>query len=90
MTDDKQNSVCLNAYVDRVENGLAVIVLDNEDGIQFDLPLDCLPPDVKAGEHLTIYIQLDKQGKEASQQRIAKLLDELGHGADSDATGFKI
>ncbi|MGE0882633.1 MAG: DUF3006 domain-containing protein [Blastocatellales bacterium] len=90
MTDDRQNSIRLNAYIDRIENDLAVIVLDNEDSVQFDLPLDCLPPKAKAGEHLVIHIKLDLQGKEASQKRIAKLLDELRHGADSDATGFKI
>ncbi len=90
MTDDGQNSISFQAYIDRIENGLAVIVLGDEDGVQFDLPLDHLPPGAKAGEHLVINILLDEQGKDATLRRITKLRNDLEHGEDSDATGFKI
>lgn len=45
----------LRAFVDRVENGYAVILLE-EDGRQIDWPIEKLPPEAIEGALLTITV----------------------------------
>lgn len=90
MTDARQNSASFSAYVDRVEGELAVIVLDGDDGFQFDLPLGRLPVGAKAGDHLLINIQLDQEGAEAALRRVAELQQELKQRSALDTTEFKL
>lgn len=90
MTEVRQNSISFKAYVDRIENGLAVIISSDEASAQLDWPLDHLPDGLKAGDHLLITVHPDQQNRQETLQKIAKLREELRQTADSDATGFKI
>ncbi|MEN6357932.1 MAG: DUF3006 domain-containing protein [Armatimonadota bacterium] len=53
MTDKK-----LCAFVDRVENGYAVVLLE-EDGQQIDWPVEKLPPEAVEGAVLTIIVRVE-------------------------------
>jgi hypothetical protein len=50
----------LRAFVDRIENGYAVILLE-EDGQQIDWPIEKLPPGIVEGTSLTIDVHVENQ-----------------------------
>ncbi|MBS1787402.1 MAG: DUF3006 domain-containing protein [Acidobacteria bacterium] len=61
--------------MDRIEGGLAVILA--EDGVQFDVPLDRLPPKAKVGDHLIVSFRLDAETTNSTLERITELQREL-------------
>jgi hypothetical protein len=80
----------IRAFVDRVESGLAVIMLSDGSGVQFDLPLEYLPPGTEAGDHLVITFQLDPESREETLRNIADLKKRLTEDNDSQQTEFKL
>lgn len=50
----------LRAFVDRIENGYAVILLD-EDGQQIDWPVEKLPSQIVEGTVLSIHVHIESQ-----------------------------
>jgi len=84
------NNEQLKAFVDRIESGLAVIMLSDGSGIQFDMPLQYLPPGIKAGDHLVIIFQLDPESREETLRNISELKRQLTENADSQETEFKL
>ena len=79
----------IKAFVDRIESDLAVILLSDGSGVQFDLPLKYLPPDTKPGDHLVISFQLDPESREATLRNIEELKRQLTEGNDQQ-TEFKL
>ena len=84
------NSEPIRAFVDRIESGLAVILLSDGSGVQFDLPLEYLPPGTEAGDHLLITFQLDPESREETLRSIAELKKRLTKHGDPQQTGFKL
>jgi hypothetical protein len=80
----------IRAFVDRVESGLAVIMLSDGSGVQFDLPLEYLPPGTEAGDHLLISFQLDPESREETLRRIDELKRRLTKDSDPQQTEFKL
>jgi len=80
----------IKAFVDRIESGLAVILLSDGSGVQFDLPLKYLPPGIEAGDHLIITFQLDPESREATLRSIAELKKKLTEDNDPQQTEFKL
>jgi len=80
----------IKAFVDRIESGLAVIVLSDGGGVQFDLPLKYLPPGIEAGDHLIIIFQLDPESREETLQSISELKRQLTENSDPQQTEFKL
>lgn len=80
----------IKAFVDRIESGLAVILLSDGSGVQFDLPLKYLPPGIEAGDHLTITFQLDPQSREETLRSITELKKQLTKDSDPQQTEFKL
>jgi hypothetical protein len=80
----------IKAFVDRIESGLAVILLSDDSGVQFDLPLKYLPPGIEAGDHLLISFQLDPESREATLRSIAELKRQLTENNDPQQTEFKL
>lgn len=68
--------------VDRVEGDLAVIVLFDDDSVQFNLPVKHLPEGVKEGDHLQMTFSVDKESREAQKQKVSDLLKELTGNKD--------
>lgn len=79
----------LSAVVDRIESGLAVIVLSDDDEIQFDIPLKYLPVGTKEGDHLTLAFEPNPAGAEAARKRIAEMKKELKKSGP-DEINFKL
>lgn len=84
------NSEPIRAFVDRIESGLAVILLSDGSGVQFDLPLEYLPPGTEAGDHLLITFQLDPESREETLRNIAELKRRLTEDGDPQQTEFKL
>jgi hypothetical protein len=80
----------IRAFVDRIESGLAVILLSDGSGVQFDLPLEYLPPGTEAGDHLVITFQLDPESREETLRSIAELKRRLTEDSDPQQTEFKL
>jgi Protein of unknown function (DUF3006) len=80
----------IKAFVDRIESGLAVILLSDGSGVQFDLPLKYLPPGTKAGDHLLITFQLDPESREETLRSITELKKRLTKEGDTQQTEFKL
>jgi hypothetical protein len=80
----------IKAFVDRIESGLAVILLSDGSGVQFDLPLEYLPPGTEAGDHLLIAFQLDPESREETLRSIAELKRRLTEDSNAQQTDFKL
>jgi Protein of unknown function (DUF3006) len=80
----------IKAFVDRIESGLAVILLSDGSGVQFDMPLKYLPPGTEAGDHLVITFQLDPESREETLRSIADLKKRLTEDSDPQQTEFKL
>jgi hypothetical protein len=80
----------IKAFVDRIESGLAVILLSDGSGVQFDLPLEYLPAGIEAGDHLAITFQLDPKSREETLRSIAELKKRLTEDSDPQQTDFKL
>lgn len=79
----------LSAVIDRVESGLAVIVLSDDDEVQFDLPLKYLPAGSKEGDHLKLTFEADPASAEAASRRVAELKRGLNQSSP-DEMNFKL
>lgn len=80
----------IKAFVDRIESGLAVILLSDGSGVQFDLPLEYLPAGTEAGDHLLITFKLDPESREETLRSIAELKKRLTEDSDPQQTEFKL
>jgi hypothetical protein len=90
MPEEKQPTPArISAVIDRIESGLAVVVLTDDDEIQFDLPLKYLPAGVKEGDRLTFAVEPDAADAEAARERIAEIKKELKR-SDPDQMDFKL
>ena len=87
-------------FIDRIEDGIAIITLSDDDAFHFNLPLKYLPGDVKEGDHLTLSFNAGKndaiafaaQPDETSsaRNRVAELQAELTKDNDPNQTNIKL
>jgi len=63
--------------IDRIEGDLAVLVLYDDDGVKFNMPVALLPGGAKDGDHLEMSFVTDNAGRESEKKRIDNLLAEL-------------
>ncbi|HYE75537.1 MAG TPA: DUF3006 domain-containing protein [Blastocatellia bacterium] len=89
MSESNKQATKLSAVIDRIESGLAVIVLNDDDEVQFDIPMRYLPSGVSEGDHLSLSFELDDESKAAAKNRIAELKEKLNQ-SDPDEMNFKL
>lgn len=63
--------------IDRIEGDLAVLVLYDDDGVKFNLPLRYLPEGVEEGDYLQMNFSKDPSTRASEQKRVDDLLREL-------------
>ena len=63
--------------LDRIEEGIAVLLVRDEEKIKINVPLTLLPVGSKEGDILDIAITRDVQGTEAAKERVTSLLEKL-------------
>lgn len=90
MEQTPPQATLLPAFIDRIEGELAVIVLSDGSGVQFELPRKYLPPNVSGGDHLLINLQLDRMSQQEALQTVTDLQRELRADNDAQQTNFQL
>ena len=67
----------LKVTIDRIEEGIAVLLVRVEEKIKINVPLILLPVGSKEGDILDIAITRDVQETEAAKERVTSLLEKL-------------
>jgi hypothetical protein len=70
--------------VDRVEDGVAVLVMSDDDTVKLNLPVKYLPKGARDGDHLQVSFKMDEKGRKEQKSRVSDLLKELTSGDKSD------
>lgn len=78
ISENGDRSSSIHAVIDRIEdNDMAVVLLGDDEKDQIDLPVSFLPASATDGDHLRITITLDDESRDAMQDRIRRLQEEL-------------
>ena len=70
-----ESTFCVS--LDRVEEGLAVLLVREEESISFTLPVALLPGDAREGDILEMTVRRDVEATEAARQRVAERIARL-------------
>ena len=63
--------------LDRIDEGIAVLISREEEPVRMTIPVSLLPPGVKEGDIVTLSIERDDEGTAAARIRVTGLLDKL-------------
>jgi hypothetical protein len=63
--------------LDRIEEGIAVLLVRDEEKIKINIPLFLLPPESREGDILDITIDKDMKETEDAKERVLSLLEKL-------------
>lgn len=63
--------------LDRIEGGIAVLLVRDEETIKIKIPLFLLPAESREGDILDITIDIDAQETEDAKERASSLLEKL-------------
>jgi hypothetical protein len=67
----------MKATIDRIEDGIAVLIPREEETLRFHLPVSVLPPDCREGDIVTILIERDGEATREAKDRAKSLIDRL-------------
>jgi hypothetical protein len=67
----------MKATIDRVEGGMAVLILQDDEAVRFSLPRSLLPPGSREGDILTIGIERDTTGTQEVKERLSGRIERL-------------
>lgn len=70
----RRRGTTLKVYIDRIEGDLAVIVLQDDDRVKFNLPVMYLPEGSKGGDHFKLTFAPDEKSRDEELRLIEKLL----------------
>jgi hypothetical protein len=80
----RKAATAIKVVIDRIEEGVAVIVLYDDDSVRFNLPVKYLPGGARAGDHFEIGFKRDDSGRDSEREKIDDLLGELTGKKKSD------
>ena len=69
----------MKATIDRIEEGLAVLISADGDPVRLTVPVSLLPPGVNEGDSVTIRIDRDDGATKTSKDRVSTLIEKLQH-----------
>jgi len=67
----------MKATIDRIEEGIAVLISAEEAPQRMTVPVSLLPPGTKEGDTVTIGIDRDEGATAASKDRVSFLIEKL-------------
>ena len=67
----------MKATIDRIEGTVAVLVLQEDEAVQINLPLSLLPTGCREGDILKIGIKRDMTETKEAQERVSRRIDRL-------------
>lgn len=74
---EHHNMVRTKASIDRIENGLAVLILNNKNTDQVIIPMSIMPQGANESDVVAINISRDKEETAIVKRRVSELLKEL-------------
>ena len=63
--------------LDRIEEGIAVLLVRDEEKIKINIPLCLLPPESREGDILDVTISRNKKETEDAKERVSNLIEKL-------------
>jgi len=67
----------MKATIDRIEEGIAVLISAEEAPQRMIIPVSLLPPGTKEGDTVTLGIDRDEEATAASKNRVSSLIEKL-------------
>ncbi|MFA6332434.1 MAG: DUF3006 domain-containing protein [Methanoregula sp.] len=67
----------MKATIDRIEEGIAVLILRTDEPLRFSLPLPLLPPGCREGDIVMLSIERDGPATAEAKDRVAGLIRNL-------------
>lgn len=67
----------MNVSIDRIEEGIAVLVMREEPREQITFPAVLLPPGCHEGDVLTLTLERDPAATAAARERVSGLIENL-------------
>jgi len=67
----------MKVSIDRIEEGIAVLVTGDDPYGLIHLPVSLLPPGCKEGDVLALTLEADPEGTAAARKRISGLIKKL-------------
>ncbi|MDD1687604.1 DUF3006 domain-containing protein [Methanoregula sp.] len=67
----------MKATIDRIEEGIAVLILRTDEPLRFHLPVSLLPPECREGDIVTIAVERDTKATAEARDRVAGLIHDL-------------
>jgi len=67
----------MKVSVDRIEEGIAVLIVQDDTGRRILIPASLLPPGCREGDLLTLTLEPDPAGTAAARERISGLIERL-------------
>lgn len=69
-----------HAYsIDRIEDGIAVLIMRDDPAVCLAVPAALLPPGSKEGDILTMSLERDEEATAAARERSGSLIEKLRH-----------
>ena len=72
-----QDETAFRASLDRVEEGLAVLLLREDESVCFTLPRALLPQGAREGDILEVVIRRDVAATEEARRRVAERIERM-------------
>lgn len=72
-----QDETAFRASLDRVEEGLAVLLLREDESVRFTLPRTLLPQGAREGDILEVVIRRDVAATEEARRRVAERIERM-------------
>ncbi|MDP2796447.1 MAG: DUF3006 domain-containing protein [Methanoregula sp.] len=67
----------MKASIDRIEEGIAVLISAEAEPVRMTIPVSLLPPGAKEGDIVIIGIDRDEGATAASKDRVTSLIEKL-------------
>ncbi len=67
----------MKATVDRIDEGIAVLISRDDDTLQFRIPAALLPPGCREGDILSVTFERDDAATREAKTRVAGLIQNL-------------
>jgi hypothetical protein len=77
-----------HAYVDRIENGIAVLLLGEEEKDRLSLPRRYLPEGAREGQALILTLAIDAEGTKTARAETQSLIDDLLKRSQGEQKGL--
>ncbi len=67
----------MKATIDRIESGIAVLILREDESVQITLPARILPTGSKEGDIVTLTLERDDRTTSEAKERVSSLIGRL-------------